>query len=187
MLPQRHNATDLEPAVRVQFEGYATPSGPPPHVVLNGVTVPGLEHAEVVGRPQPPRPGLVGTGFCPIDSDPLVQLTMLVRPGTIEQGPGPDSVTLTVVTSKPTAHARTRGGQPWDRDRFAQSLYAACRQPVDWSRYIPAATTPHVAAAAATLLRELAAIYPGEQLAQLANDLADVLTDAASRPHTEPR
>jgi hypothetical protein len=61
---------------------------------------------------------------------------------------------------RPTAAARDVNGAPLDRDEYAERLAG-----MDESRY---SETWAIAA----LLEELAAVYPGERIAEVATDLA---------------
>jgi hypothetical protein len=75
-----------------------------------------------------------------------------------------------------TAGARDLDGAPWRRDEYAQTLSWRLDRPISTD---PVALTEAETTVTARLLEELAAVYPGEPLGQLASYLAMTLSARA--------
>lgn len=78
------------------------------------------------------------------------------------------------IVSRPTATVRDHSGQPRNRDEYAEHLRALLTDGGRSTGDTPKATAAQVAVAA-RLLSELAGVYRGESLGELAQELATLL------------
>jgi hypothetical protein len=83
---------------------------------------------------------------------------------------------MIVSSSKPTASARGLDGEPFDRDEYADSLEWRLDRPIsDHS----VSLTESEAIVASRLLDELAGVYAGERIGELARKLAVMIAEKA--------